>query len=369
MKALPHSIVTASLAILIAASALHAQSPTPAPSATPGETGTAAQPAPDFSQYKTADDLWAQIQKWEQGPGAPSATPDQVLGLLRQLTGGATEFQTRYPKDPRRWEARLIVLQYGSMLQSASSEQPDPAKIESELKTVAAGADAPDDVKAEARINLIGLHASGQDTVSPDLEKEILAFLHDFPKDPDGAQLQKMRLKSLETTDPAAAGKLLDALLKDPNPAIADMAKSEVQMRDLMKKPLELQFTAADGTKVDIQKLRGKVVLIDFWATWCAPCMEEVPNTVKLFKDYHAKGLEVIGISLDQDNGVMKGVTQSSGMTWPQYFDGKGWENAISSRYGITQIPTMWLVNKKGMVVDTSALDGLEDKVKKLLTE
>jgi thiol-disulfide isomerase/thioredoxin len=147
------------------------------------------------------------------------------------------------------------------------------------------------------------------------------------------------------------------------------MAQSVMRMRDLKKKPLDLSFTAADGTKVDLAKLHGKVVIIDFWATWCAPCMEHVPDVVALYKKMHGKGLEIVGISLDEDKGAMEGVTQSSGMTWPQYFDGKGWENRISTRYGITDIPQMWLVDRKGMVVDTEGVDGLDDKVEKLMAQ
>jgi thiol-disulfide isomerase/thioredoxin len=136
-----------------------------------------------------------------------------------------------------------------------------------------------------------------------------------------------------------------------------------------MTTPLDLQFTALDGTKVDAKKLRGKIILIDFWATWCAPCMEEVPDVVKTYKDLHPAGLEIIGISLDQDKSLLTAVTRAQGMPWPQYFDGNGWQNTISSGFCITQIPTMWLVDKKGMVVDTDAADGLEDKVKALLAK
>ena len=131
----------------------------------------------------------------------------------------------------------------------------------------------------------------------------------------------------------------------------------------------DVSFTAADGTKVDVAKLRGKVVIIDFWASWCAPCMEAVPDVVALYKKLHGKGLEIVGISLDEDKGAMEGVTQSSGMVWPQYFDGKGWENKISTRYGITDIPQMWLVDRKGMVVDTDGAEGLTDKVSKMMAQ
>ena len=97
--------------------------------------------------------------------------------------------------------------------------------------------------------------------------------------------------------------------------------------------------------------------------------MEAVPDVVALYKELHAKGLEIVGISLDEDKGSMEGVTKSSGMVWPQYFDGKCWDNAISSRYGVTDIPQMWLVDRKGMVVDTDGADDLKEKVEKLVAQ
>ena len=345
------------------------QSADQAPSAAPVDTGTT-QAAQEVSKYKTADALWNKVQELEQGP-APNATQDDVHLLVAKLAVFSQTFVDRYQKDPRRWDAMLVALRYSSMLLAADNQQPDPDKIEATLQSVANAPDASHEAHVAARISLIGMHSgeTDQNTITPELEKEMLAFIHDFPDDPNDAELQKARYGSLQKSDPDAADKLLNTLLKDQNAAVATMAESLVRMRDLKKQPLELSFTGVDGKKVDVAKLRGKVVVIDFWATWCAPCMERVPDVVALYKKLHGKGLEIVGISLDEDKGAMEGVTQSSGMTWPQYFDGKGWDNVISTRFGITDIPQMWLVDRKGMVVDTEGADDLADKVEKLMAQ
>jgi len=130
-----------------------------------------------------------------------------------------------------------------------------------------------------------------------------------------------------------------------------------------------LSFLAADGTPVDISRLRGHVVLVDFWATWYPACMEEVPYVAATYRKYHDQGFDIIGISLDQDRTAMLAVTQAQGMTWPQYFDGRDWENRLVTSFGIHSVPTMWLVNKKGVLVNRDVRDDLDSEVAKLLAE
>lgn len=130
----------------------------------------------------------------------------------------------------------------------------------------------------------------------------------------------------------------------------------------------EIKFKAVDGNEVDLSKLKGKVVLMDFWATWCPPCIEELPTVIDTYKKYHSKGFEIIGISFDKDIEAVKKFVKEKGMAWPQYADGKFWDNDWGIYFGIQQLPTMWLVDKDGKVVDKE-LQGpeLADKIAKLL--
>jgi len=134
-----------------------------------------------------------------------------------------------------------------------------------------------------------------------------------------------------------------------------------------MSKPLALRFTAVDGRLVNLADLRGKVILIDFWSSANPACRQNEFQVVRAYKKYHDQGFDIIGVSCDTDKSSLLTLTQNYGMYWPQYFDGLGKHNQLSSRWGVTSIPTMWLVDKKGMVVNTNVGDDLGAQVKKLL--
>jgi thiol-disulfide isomerase/thioredoxin len=119
---------------------------------------------------------------------------------------------------------------------------------------------------------------------------------------------------------------------------------------------MTLDFTSLQGEKFDLAKLKDKVVLVDFWATWCGPCIAELPNVQKAYADYHDKGFEIVGISLDRaaDREKLEKFIKEKKMPWPQAFDGEGWGNAIAKKYGITSIPATFLVGKDGKIVETN---------------
>lgn len=348
-------------------SILHAQEP----KASDAKPATAAPASPeDFSKYKTADEFWARIEELKKGPKDRPTSRSAVADYLKTLAAGADEFAKRFPEDKRRWDAKLLIAELTGVIAQFKGETPDFKKQEATLQEIATAPDAPASAKADARLGVLQLHLeAAEGKISPALETEINAFQKDFPDDPHNGALQLMRVKQLEKSDPAKADALLAELAKSSNEEVANAAKGQIQQREVTKKPLDIKFTAVDGKEVDASKLRGKVVLVDFWATWCGPCMAEVPNVVATYKKLHDKGFEIVGISLDQSKDNLLSVTKEKGITWPQYFDGKGWQNQISTGYGIDSIPRMWLVNKKGMVVNTEARENLEGEIEKLLAE
>jgi thiol-disulfide isomerase/thioredoxin len=127
-----------------------------------------------------------------------------------------------------------------------------------------------------------------------------------------------------------------------------------------------------DGQPLSVAGYKGKVVMVDFWATWCGPCVGEVPNVAKVYEKYHDKGFEIIGVSLDQDGNKDKLIsfTKEHNMPWRQYFDGKFWNNDLAVKYGIRSIPAAYLLDGTGKIIAKGGGirgEGLEPAVQKAL--
>jgi thiol-disulfide isomerase/thioredoxin len=295
------------------------------------------------------------------------AKADELVASFRKL----------FPNHSLRWS---VLLQEASALEIRKElELPLPKDARPTLEIyseIIAAADAPAGVKAQASTaRLVAEVDVVADKKLPftEWEKQFAEHMKAFPDHQDNVTLVEIRLQLTQDFAVERLPAVLEELAKNTNADIASMAKEWIEntkaMTALKSKPLDLKFKAVDGSDVDLEKMRGKVVLIDFWATWCGPCMAEVPNVVKTYERLKEKGFEIIGISLDQDEGELKRVIKAKKMTWPQYFDGQGWANTFAKRFGIDGIPTMWLVNKQGVVTDTDARKGLADKVEKLLAE
>jgi len=173
-------------------------------------------------------------------------------------------------------------------------------------------------------------------------------------------------------------------LLASPNQPLAELARIKTAAFAAISGPIELAFTAVDGRAVDLAQLRGKVVLIDFWATWCGPCMQEMPNVKKVYAAYHDRGFEIVGISCDVAPGdtgpkAKKAKTAQqviefcaqNGMPWPEYYEGKKHNeggNSLAKRFAVSGIPAGFLLDQTGRVVTLNVRGGkLEQEVKKLL--
>ncbi len=105
------------------------------------------------------------------------------------------------------------------------------------------------------------------------------------------------------------------------------------------------------GQPLVLTNYHGKVVLVDFWATWCPPCLADLPNLIKIYQAYRPKGFEIIGVDLDDDPQRLARFLKEKDVTWPQYYDGKVWQSKLAVKYGVVKTPTSYLLDKQGIIV------------------
>jgi thiol-disulfide isomerase/thioredoxin len=361
--------------------------------ADPATDGSAAPPPTPTESSPGASDLWTkigsdgqQITQAEHG-----SDPAAMTAAVAQIQTDLASYLQQYPSGAHLPEAKLMSARADQLaIELKLPGAPTSESVNQRFDALATDSSLPMNVRVQAAMAIAQqIFAGAMETArtnphDPQMWDDLDAKIDAFAKkagpgpgqEPEQAVLvlrenQMMFLQHSGETE--RLQKLLAKLETSPIPQLAALAKqAEVQAQqaaELKSKPLDLKFTALDGTAIDLAKMRGKVVLVDFWATWCPPCRAEMPDVVAAYQKYHAQGFEVVGISLDQDKAALQKYITDNQMPWPQYFDGKGWDSLIGRQFGIDSIPAMWLVGKDGIVVTMDARDHLADQIGKELAK
>jgi thiol-disulfide isomerase/thioredoxin len=355
----------ASVAVLLLPGASHGQ---PAAVEAGPAAGLTVPPVPDGTP--------AELMAFVKGLLPPKTRPrsrQEMMGYMQGVATASTQVADKIlaqvkPGDADYAAAAQLKLESLAMLGRLGDEQ--AAKdLAAYAATLTKSAD-PELAKEAGRMLLVSdaqeMFSSGNMAAAPALIDRVVAMVAADPNDTQTAGLamqfagafehmpegESLAVKSYEKLGPLFAASTNPQIQK-----LGDSFAGTLRRLSLPGKPMEIKGTLLDGTPFDQKTLAGKVVLVDFWATWCGPCVAEMPNMLEHYEKYHAKGFEIVGISLDDNRGTLEKFIADKKLPWPILHDqaAEGEGNALARFYGITGIPQLILIGRDGNVITLNA--------------
>jgi len=316
---------------------------------------------------------------------------EEAQQRIRQL---AVEFARAHPTDPVRWVG--IDLMLGARPEFITGFRPGleeagggrreywiidevaQAAWAAELARHEAALEAATDVPWEVREHRAALPLARElrtaRAAGPEQQQEFAARIErlgaEFPEGAKAVELLVALWRDATQAGGAAAEAVWARHRDSANHAVAARAAGELRKLETAR-PVELAFTAVDGRGVDLAALRGKVVLLDFWATWCGPCLRELPKLRELHARHQPQGFEIVGIALENAGlrptdtperqaaklaaakQALVEFTAREQLPWPQYFDGRHGRTEPAIRFAVSSLPTLILLDRAGRIVAT----------------
>ena len=225
------------------------------------------------------------------------------------------------------------------------------------------------------------LDSTGVDSISKVLQKPYELIVSSYSevvakkiKENPNSFASIMAIQQLRPEFYVDAYKVLDKGLKQKYPTNSDvkafhgmveqteMSVNRIKAIKIGSEAPELVLPMANGKDLALSSFRGKVVLIDFWASWCGPCRKELPNVKRCYEKYKSKGFEIYGVSLDKERDAWIEAISEEGLTWPQVSDLKFWQSEAVAIYAIESIPFTVLIGKDGKILATDLRGANLDK-------
>jgi thiol-disulfide isomerase/thioredoxin len=327
---------------------------------------------------EAAGSAWSQLQELENKlkekvPAGINAV-EFYGGRQKALHDAAATFVKQFPNDTHKPQAMLWKIQASDFPESPEQRIALLRQNEVDARLIVDDTASPADLRFQIQRTILDQWLDNSDLITTpdqaaDLEARMADLVSKNPRAPQVISLQLARANLMLRYDHKEGLALLEELAKAPDQNLAVAAKARLLKAQMIGKSVDLQFTALDGSFFDMQALRGKVVLVDFWASWCPDCIREMPVVRQTYQKYKDKGFAVVGISLDRDAQALSNFVARKLIPWPQYFDGEGWENELVSKYGVRAIPEMWLINQRGEVVSTDlSVEQLDQRIEQLMS-
>lgn len=300
----------------------------------------------------------------------------EILGPpLIEAVQRVDELLTRFPETKFREEAILIRL---GALSELSRARPEYLAELTEFTAALIRSKPGAKLESEAAFYAIQAFTLGARAEEMPEERRLQgateryrAFLLDYPNSERRPVIRASLVRNLIALKQLDEAEIELEKLKraHPNESPTHRAEGEVRLARSIGKPFKLSFEDRSGAKIDTANFLGKVIVVHFWATFSERAVKELPVLLTLHEKHRDAGLVLLGISADKSSKAFQNQVSASGMTWPQYFDGKGIENLMVVRYGVATFPTYFLVDRRGILREVSRGADLERAVEMLVQE
>lgn len=221
-----------------------------------------------------------------------------------------------------------------------------------------------------------GLSLQAKDADFPKIQaqwlKNLEQYVADFPKSADAAEAMLQLAIAQEFAGQENEAKKWYGRIASESPESAPGRKAAGALRRLesVGKAIPLTGKSASGDAVDVSKYRGRVVLVQFWATWCEPCKADMPTLKDMLQKYGQSGFSIIGVNLDSSQREMAQYVQENRLAWPQIFEEGGLDSRPANELGILTLPTMILIGPDGKVVNRNIhVAELDKELKQLIRQ
>jgi peroxiredoxin len=327
--------------------------------------------------FADADSDWAAIVKLDAGPPSRPASRDEAIRLAREHffrhRAALLAFLEAHPNDPRALDAKLRLTSIRATLGKVENK---PAEVQAALRDLVALEKSPDVPRARQadvafrRISLQMQTFEGQ----PDQIREAVVtaarnFAMRFPDDKRSPRLLVEAATQCDE-DPRTMRELLtSAQMLSKEPALNARIADDLRRLNMLNRPVEAKFPTINGGFIDLAELRGNVVVLLFWAAESPPSLVWMQHFREAVAKIPPEGLRIILVSLDEKRSDLDAAIQQFRITWPVHFDGKGWENAVARPLGINALPTVWVLDRKGILRTLNARESYETWIRRLLLQ
>jgi len=320
---------------------------------------------------------WNAVVALDAGPSKKPTTREEAILLARShlsLQQKELEaFLAKYPEDEHAFDARLRL---ADVLAAKGKMDGNPKDVDAAMQMMLAlekTAGAPVQKRADAAFHRVSLSMqvlrNNTARQRDDIVDAAKNFTANYPGDRRGPRLLVEVATICDEVPTQKRALLNQALQLTSEDALKHRIADDFKRLDALGQPLDLRLETLQGKTLKLSSLRGNVVVLIFWSAASPPCLLWMRDFRLAYENFPKGGLQVVLVSLDEDRKDLDERVEALQANWPVHFDGKGWNSPVARSLGINALPTVWILDKKGVVRTINARSNYETWIRQLQRE